>query len=168
MVVAPRALRATPAGPIWFRNDDDGPVEADLIESLDHLDGLLDELAGLHAVSRRQLVLGGFSQGGAVALAAALRAAGAADALGGVFAISAWLPHAEAVAYDAAALAAAATPALVVHGVDDDVVALPQGRSAARYLERHGVPVDLVEIDGDHHLGTATLGPLARWLDAMG
>ena len=69
------------------------------------------------------------------------------------------------VDYDAGALAAAGTPVLVVHGTDDEVVIVQQGRSAARYLERHGVAVRYVEPPGGHHLGPEAVDELGRWLD---
>jgi predicted esterase len=111
-------------------------------------------------------VLGGHSQGGAVALALALRQAGSDEPLGGVYSVSGWLLHAESVAYDAPALAAGGTPVLVVHGADDEVVIVQQGRSSARYLERHGVTVEYVELDGDHHLGRPAIDAIGRWLEA--
>ena len=113
------------------------------------------------------MVVGGSSQGGAVALALGLRAAGSAGPLGGLFCVSGWLPHFESVRYDLPALAAAATPCLVVHGRDDEVVIVQQGRSAARMLERHGVAVTYAELPGGHHLGDAADERVAAWLDGL-
>ena len=57
---------------------------------------------------------------------------------------------------------------LVVHGSDDDVVAIQQGRSSARLLERHGVTTRFVETEGGHHLGTVAVDALDDWLDRLG
>ncbi len=165
VVFAPRSAISEAAGPVWFRSDDAGPVETDLIRSLDRLDQLIDDLAANHGISRDHVVLGGFSQGAAVALALALRGAGRTTPLAGVFCVSGWLPHVEGVAYDASALAGGGTRVLVVHGADDDVVAVQQGRSAARYLERHGVAVRYVELPGGHHLGTEAVDQVAHWIE---
>jgi dienelactone hydrolase len=43
-----------------------------------------------------------------------------------------------------------ATPFLLLHGVSDDVIAPAAGRDFAAALQRHGWPVDVVEIDADH------------------
>ena len=165
VVFTPRSAISEPAGPVWFRSDDAGPVEPDLINSLDRLDQLIDDLAANHGIGRDQVVLGGFSQGAAVALALALRDGGRTTPLAGVFCVSGWLPHAEGIAYDAPALAGGGTRVLVVHGADDDVVAVQQGRSAARYLERHGVSVRYVERAGGHHLGPEAVDQVAHWIE---
>ncbi len=97
----------------------------------------------------------------------ALSDAGAAPPFAGLFSISGFLLHAETVDYDIAGLAAGGTRTLVVHGADDEVVAVQQGRSVARLLERRGVPVAYVEVDGDHHLGTIAVDALDAWLSAL-
>ena len=62
-------------------------------------------------------------------------------------------------------VAGGGTRVLVVHGADDDVVAVQQGRSAARYLERHGVSVRYVERAGGHHLGPEAVDQVAHWIE---
>ncbi len=54
-----------------------------------------------------------------------------------------------------------------MHGTDDDVVIVQQGRSAARLLERHGVAVTYVELPGGHHLGDAADARVAAWLEGL-
>ena len=164
-VLAPRSPHSLDGEPVWFRSDDDGPVEADLVASLAWLDATIAEACASGGFGRDQVVIGGSSQGGATALALALRDGGSATPFAGVFAMSGWLPHADAIDYDAAALAAGGTVALVVHGADDEVVPVQQGRSAARYLERHGVAIRYVELPGGHHLGAPAVAELAGWLD---
>ena len=166
-VVTPRAPRSTAAGPAWFTSDDDGPVEAELRASLTAIGEAVDQAAADHGVDRSSVVLGGFSQGATAALAFALADAGASQPLAGLFSISGYLLHAESVSYDPAGLAAGGTPVLVVHGVDDEVVAIQQGRSAARLLERNGVATRFVETEGDHHLGTVAVTVLADWLNTI-
>jgi len=166
-IVALRGPIAAPNGPAWFTSDDAGPVEAELRQSLDVLRVLIDRTAADYGVDRSAVVLGGFSQGAVAALAFALSDAGAAAPFAGLFSISGYLLHAESIDYDIAGLAAGGTPTLVVHGADDDVVAVQQGRSVARLLERRGVAVDYVEVDGDHHLGAVAVDALGAWLSAL-
>lgn len=166
-VVALRGPIDAPHGPAWFTSDEAGPVESELRRSLDVLDELIDRTAADYGIDRSAVVLGGFSQGAVAALAFALFDAGSAQPLAGLFCISGFLVHAESVPYDIAGLAAGGTSVLVVHGADDDVVAVQQGRSVARLLERKGVPVRYVELEGDHHLGTPAVDALAAWLPEL-
>jgi len=64
------------------------------------------------------------------------------------------------VAWDFAAAAAASVRVLLVHGTDDDVVPLAQGRGAQRALERQGVDVTWIEAPAAHDLAAllATAG----------
>ena len=162
-VVTPRST-IDDGGPVWFRSDEHGPVEADLLASLDQIEAAITDACAEGGFGRDQVVVGGFSQGGATALALVLRGGGGESPVAGVFCVSGWLPHADAIAYDASALAAGGTRALVVHGADDEVVAVQQGRSAARYLDRHGVTTRFVELPGDHHLGAEAIDELGAWL----
>jgi predicted esterase len=163
-VITPRGPVVAPGGPAWFSSDDDGPVEAELRRSLEIIGDLVDRIAAEHATGRAGVVLGGYSQGGVAALAFALHDAGASQPLGGLFSINGYLLHAESIPYDPAGLAAGATPVLVVHAGNDEVVAVQQGRSSARLLERHGAPVRLVETDEGHRLGPVAVAALRDWL----
>ncbi len=159
-VVEPRGPVELPGGPAWFASDDDGPVEAHLIASLDELDRMVDDLDRGSAV----LVVGGSSQGGAVALAWALRSRSAPD---GVFCVNGWLPAADSFTYHPEALSAAGTRVLVVGSRDDEVVPVQAGRSAARYLERGGVDVTAIELDGGHHISAEAVAAVATWLASL-
>ena len=147
-------------GPAWFASDDDGPVESQLLASLDQLDRLVEELE----VGPDRLVVGGSSQGGAVALAWALRAH---HAPAGVFCVNSWLPAPESFTYHPEALSAAGTRVLVVGSVDDEVVPVQAGRSAARYLERAGVEVTALELAGGHHIGAEAVAAVGAWLASL-
>jgi len=162
-----------PAGPVrtgndrraWWRSDDDGaPVEADLAESV----AIVDDAIRVHA-GTTPVVLGGFSQGGALALSLALRrdpAAELADALAGAFAIGSWLPDLAGLEPDLERAAARPLPVLVGHGVDDEAVPLLLGRGAARLLDRGGVPVTYVALDTGHELSPFT-DAVHRWAVAV-
>ncbi len=162
-VITPRGPIELPGGPAWFASDDDGPVTTHLISSLDGLDELI------RRERRGAVVVGGYSQGGAVALAWALREAGRDDAPApdGVFCVNAWLPHDDALAYDLDRLVAARTRVLVVASAADEVVAVQSGRSAARVLERGGVDVTYVELAGGHQAGAEATAALHDWLATL-
>jgi phospholipase/carboxylesterase len=163
--VAPRGPVGRAGGPAWFDSDDAGPIDADLVRSLGQLTELVASLAPPEG--RVDPVVGGFSQGGAVALALGLTEDGPAGAIGGLFSVNGWLPHADALHYLPDGLIRRATPVLVVASADDEVVPVQQGRSAARYLERAGVAVTYVEQPAGHAVGPDTFAAVREWLDAL-
>ena len=149
-VVVPDGPVATADGRrAWWRSDDDGaPFPADVDAAIAVVDETVARCAGVTPV-----VLAGFSQGGALALALAVGDPAAAPdraVIAGVVAISAWLPDLAALPADLTAFAGRRTPVLVAHGGDDDDVPLLLGRSAARLLDRHGVPTSFVTLDVGH------------------
>lgn len=140
--------------PAWF---DDGS-EADTTRLLAHLRDALDEAGRTTGLPSEEAVVLGYSQGAAAALT--LAAADAAPRVAAVAGIAGWLPTLDGLTW---------TPrpdvdVLLVHGVDDEVVPLPLGRSAARFLERGGVAVTWCELDADHAVGPDALELVAAWL----
>ena len=86
-------------------------------------------------VPHKRIVLAGFSQGGAVALHTGMRSA---EALGGVMALSTWLPLAGD--YPAALGAGAKeTPVEVYHGTMDPVVRNEYGKRSYEKLKQMGI-----------------------------
>lgn len=148
-----------PAGPVdtgagrraWWRSDDDGaPVDDDVAVAV----ALVDAEVRRHAAGP-PVLLGGFSQGGALALALALRAQppdDLADALAGAFAVGAWLPDLVGLETDVDRAAQRELPVLIAHGDDDEAVPIMLGRSAARLLDRRGVPATFHALDAGHVL----------------
>ncbi len=166
-LIEPRGPLELPSGPAWFATDDDGPVEVQLRASVRQVQAALGT-----AGSPAPAVLGGFSQGGAVALASALAPASEPEGAdepypvpAAVFCVNGWLPFAPSLSYDPSPLVTAGSRALVVASAADEVVLVQQGRSAARWLERGGVEVSYVELPGGHAVGPDALEAVATWLD---
>lgn len=153
----------TPDGPAWFTVGDDGPEAGQLADAVDALAAALADLLDRFGLGPDALVLGGFSQGGAMALAAALDPSLAARP-GAVAALAAYLPRREA-AQDQALLAG--RPVLVAHGADDQVVDALLGRSAAKALHRSGAVVTWTEVDGDHTVSGPLLSAMRDWLEEL-
>lgn len=127
--------------PAWFDLTSLSDIDADedddgLAQSAAYVQSLLDaELAA--GVPRARLFVAGFSQGGAVALAVALRQA---EPLGGVLALSTWL--AGRAAFPASLGAGArATPVFWAHGTHDGVVKTEYGQRSAAALRAMGLEV---------------------------
>lgn len=147
-----------PAGPVrvedggraWFSTGAPG----ELATMAAAIDGAIDAAAEPPA----DVVLVGWSQGAAAALAFALRPE--APRLAAVIALAGWLPDLHGIEWSPTD----ETPILLLHGADDEVVPPLQGRSAARFLERSGANVTWEEVEGDHHVTEAMLDAAARWL----
>jgi len=167
LALAPIGPVATAGGAAWFGTGADGLAHTgEVAAALGQIDAIIDDLTLTRGLARHQVVLGGFSQGAAVALLYALRSAvaGGADRLAGVFAVAGWLPAVEGIDSDPSR--AADTSVLIAHGEDDDVVPLTLGRSVARLLDRAGANVTLVERPVGHEWA-AFIDDIGRWLEAI-
>jgi phospholipase/carboxylesterase len=109
-------------------------------------------------VAPERLLLAGFSQGGAVALHAALRRPGP---LLGVAALSTYLPHRDRIPPDPHARAV-----FLGHAPDDDVVPIAIAESARDWLREQGHALHWWTGGSGHRLGEDAVGALAQWLDA--
>lgn len=107
-----------------------------------------------------RIVVAGFSQGGAIALTAALRSP---QPLAGAIALSTWLPLAES--YPAAlAPEATATPVLACHGTQDQVVRMAYGERSAARLRELGFTVDWRTYAMPHSATAQEIADIAEWL----
>jgi phospholipase/carboxylesterase len=89
-------------------------------------------------IDSRHIVLAGFSQGGAIALQTGLRHR---DRLGGIMALSTYLPLQDSLAAEAAP-ANKSTPIFMGHGTQDQVVPPSLAESSAQALKSHGYEVE--------------------------
>jgi phospholipase/carboxylesterase len=108
------------------------------------------------------IVLAGFSQGGAVALHAGLTAV---EPLGGIIALSTYLPRAAALASHRSA-ASRGLPVLMCHGTEDAVVAPAMGVAARDALLADGHPVEWHTYPMGHEVSAREIVDIARWLAA--
>jgi probable F420-dependent oxidoreductase len=160
-VVAPGA----PTGPdgvrSWFATGPRGADAGDLDRSLDRLAHLVDSVRA----SGRRVVVAGFSQGGALALAS-LRRPGATrpDAL---VAVCAFLAEAEGDVVAATAPGGGShpvVPVLVVGGEADEDVPAFLGEDAAAVLAAEGHEVTVRTVPGGHEVGAATADDARHWI----
>ena len=89
-------------------------------------------------IASERIVLAGFSQGGAIALQLGLRHA---ERLGGIAALSTYLPLEDSLEAEAAA-ANRATPIFMAHGSQDPVIPLRMAEMSRAALERRGYEVE--------------------------
>ena len=168
LAVLPRGPVAAPPGFAWFDLDSVQPghvTDLTFTSALDELDDLLDAVCAEHDLARDKAVVGGFSQGGALALALGLRRS-ERPRPAGVLAFSAYLPDVEGVELDWDA--AQSVPVLVQHGTDDPLVPVDAGgRALARALMDHGVPTTYSEFPMGHSVAMAGLEEAHAWLLAV-
>jgi phospholipase/carboxylesterase len=133
---------------------------AGLAQSVGRINGYLrDEIA--RGISASRIVLAGFSQGGAVALAAGLRFP---ERLAGILALSAYLPFPQTLAAERSA-ANANVPILMCHGRLDPVVHLTLGQEARDVLTTLSYPVEWHEYPMQHEVCAAEIAEVGRWIE---
>ena len=128
-------------------------------QSIAQVDALIAREVARGIPSER-IVLAGFSQGGAITLAAALRRQ---VPLGGLVALSAYLPMAQQAATHVTD-AAKAQPAFIAHGTQDPVVPFQAGQHSAALLRQLGFDVDWHAYPMAHQVCAEQLGDLGDWM----
>jgi Predicted esterase len=111
-------------------------------------------------VSSEHILLAGFSQGGAIALAAGLRHA---QTLAGIIALSTYVPMHSTLAAERHA-ANAATPIFWGHGSADPVVPMPRGSESRDLLLALGYTVDWHTYPMAHAVCPEEIADLRSWL----
>jgi phospholipase/carboxylesterase len=106
------------------------------------------------------IVLAGFSQGGAIALQTGLRYP---ETLAGVMALSCYLPLHESFAAEASA-ANRKTPLLMAHGTQDPVVPYAMGKGSRDLLINAGYNVDWHEYPMAHSVCLEEIRDIGAWL----
>lgn len=111
-------------------------------------------------IAPERLLLAGFSQGGAIALAAGLRRA---TPLAGLIALSTYLPGADAAA---ASLAQAATaqPIFMAHGQADPVIPQVHAERSAQILRSLGFALEWHSYPMAHQICGEEIAHLADWM----
>jgi phospholipase/carboxylesterase len=107
-----------------------------------------------------RIVIAGFSQGGAIALHAALRHP---ERLAGVLALSTYLPLPERLA-DEASPANRDLPILMCHGTADPVLPVQMGQASRDRLVALGYPVEWKTYPMQHQVSLAEIRDISLWL----
>lgn len=130
-----------------------------ILESATRLDGFIERERAL-GIRADRILLAGFSQGGAMALQVALRYR---ESLGGVLALSTYLPLRDRLAREASE-ANRTIPILMCHGRNDPVLAIQLGRLSRDALLALGYAVEWKEYGMQHEVCAEEIGDIARWL----
>jgi len=111
-------------------------------------------------IAAKNIYLAGFSQGGVIVLQTGLRHA---ERLGGILALSTYLPLAETLA-DEASEPAKDTPIFMAHGRSDTVIPCLTGKTSAEKLSALGYSLEWHEYAMPHSVCMEETGDIAAWL----
>ena len=144
-------------------------VTTDFARRCEDAQGVRESAAQLEALIAREngrgiadahIVLAGFSQGGAIALHAALRHP---QRLAGVLALSSYLPLADTLAAEADP-ANRDTPIFMAHGYGDTVIPYDFAERSGSFLRAEGYAVDWRPYETEHAVCLEELRDLEAWL----
>lgn len=110
-----------------------------------------------------QIVLAGFSQGGAMALHTGLRYP---SKLGGVLALSAYLPLPERFLNEAST-ANQSTPVMMCHGTYDQVIPVSAGKQSCGFLKQAGYTVNWYSYPMEHSVCLEEIQVISDWLQSI-
>jgi phospholipase/carboxylesterase len=133
--------------------------EAGMRQSITQVEALIAREQERGVPSER-ILLAGFSQGGAIALAAGLRYP---QKLAGIIALSTYLPIAESLPAERSA-ANASVPIFWGHGTFDPVVILQRGLDSRTALEAMGYQVEWHTYPMAHSVCAEEIADLGHWI----
>ncbi|MGO1070575.1 alpha/beta hydrolase [Lysobacter sp. CA199] len=133
--------------------------EAGVDESVQQVEALIAREAE-RGIPAQRVLLAGFSQGGAITLATALRRK---QALGGLIALSTYLPMADRLVREATAVAHT-QPLFMAHGQHDPVVPYRGGEMAAARLRTLGFKIDWHAYPMAHQVCAEEIAALGDWM----
>ena len=139
------------------RKEDDAGIR----ESATVVNGYVQQ-ENARGVESKRIVIAGFSQGGAIALQAALRYP---ERLGGVMALSTYLPLRDSVAAEASP-ANRDVPILMCHGLRDGMVPATLGKASRDLLVSLGYQVEWQSYPMEHSVCMEEVVDISKWLQA--
>ncbi|MEM6998634.1 MAG: carboxylesterase [Pseudomonadota bacterium] len=113
-------------------------------------------------IPANEILLAGFSQGGAITLHAGLRYP---QALAGLLALSTYLPVPEQLVNEASSHKD--IPIMMAHGIADPVIPVEQGRDSAEKLKNAGYKVDWHEYMMQHAVCLEEINAIAAWISEL-
>jgi phospholipase/carboxylesterase len=151
-------------GASWYDFTDDGADEATFEGSLIELDHTVDAICEAQGLDRSRSVWVGFSQGGSMVLALALRSSGKARPAA-VACLSGFLHERDWLVYDWAATDL--PPIYVQHGTYDPMLPVERGRKAAERLRQEGLTVTFNEYPMQHEIRPESIADIRAFLGSV-
>lgn len=133
-----------------------------ITESQRMLTALIDEQVA-KGIPTKNIIIVGFSQGGAVAYYTGLRLA---QKIAGILALSTYLPFASQAKSEHSA-ANLGTPIMAMHGLSDGVVPIGMGRVSADAVAALGYRVEWRDYPMEHSVIPEQLVDIGRWISRI-
>jgi phospholipase/carboxylesterase len=165
LVLCPQGRVEVPLGPVvgygWFPLTMGAPPDPSTFAAgVDDAARFIDAAVRRYPIDPNKLVVLGFSQGGVIAYALALREPAR---FAGLAALSSWLP--EPMAGTLATGTYDRLSVLVHHGTSDDLIDVARGRESVERLRSLRIPVAYREFDMGHEINADSLADLSTWLE---
>lgn len=165
LVAVPDAPFERRGGRVWHRAlSERDEAERQLLVSLASLDALLGELEGRTGLPAAEAVVGGFSQGGGLAMGLLLGADVAHRPSAG-FGVCSFPPMVRGFRVDRRA--AAGRPYLLTSARQDRYAPIEACRACARLVRASGPELTYLEEDGGHELTDELADRIGAWLTAL-
>ena len=132
---------------------------AGIRDSAAHINNLIDTQIA-QGIPARNILLAGFSQGGAIALFTALTSN---HQLGGIMALSTYLPLQDAV-FNELTEHGKHLPLFMAHGKHDDVIHIQHAEQSRDILSEHGISVQWHQYSITHSVSAEEIADIATWL----
>ncbi len=110
-------------------------------------------------ITSKNIILAGFSQGGAITLYTGLRYP---QSLGGLLALSTYLPVPERLEQETSNHKD--IPIMMAHGITDPVIPVDQGRISFQTLKDHGYTVEWQEYMMQHAVCLEEINAISAWM----
>lgn len=140
-----------------------GRQDADGVRASQKAVDALIEREVARGIDHSRIVVGGFSQGGAIALQTGLRHP---HRIAGILALSTYLPLEETLAAEKHA-ANADIPIFMAHGTQDPVIPLTMATRSRDALTRAGYRVDWHQYGMPHSVVPQEIADISRWLQQV-
>ncbi|HEY7772895.1 MAG TPA: dienelactone hydrolase family protein [Marinagarivorans sp.] len=133
-----------------------------ITQSQKSLETLIDEQVSM-GVASENIIIAGFSQGGAVAYYTGLRLK---HKIAGILALSTYLPFASKAEAEHSAVNLK-TPIMAMHGRDDAIVPFGMGKMSADAVSALGYKVEWKDYAMDHSVIPDQLVDIGRWINGV-
>lgn len=154
------------AGPFWYTVDENGPHENEVRAATAAVTELCQSLQTSTNVAIKQIVIGGFSQGGALAAATCLSSTTFSQqgfTPDGLFVFSGYLANNDDIHFENFG----SFPVFVSHGDDDEMVDVIRGRSLAKAFGRADSQVMWVPVAGGHRISPEAFDAFSNWITGL-
>jgi phospholipase/carboxylesterase len=162
--ICPRAIHDLPEGDgaSWYDRVDGEPVAASFVSAVDTVQAFVTDEIDAAGIDPDRCIIGGFSQGGFLVLALALRAG--APRFGGVWAMCCGMPEITGLDLDLSPGSGGGRPALIQVGELDQIMAPERGRAAAAALDSAGWNVTVAGYPMAHTQRLEMMSDARTWL----